>query len=222
MIDALPTTLLFVVIFFVILFGVPVVLTILLKNKTPSRSKERVDYVNAMIKRARKATLNLEKDREIISSHGLQPEPREADAKLNKEDFQSANRSKVVPVVRTLIVLSIFVYTISLVMPFDHIGDSPGGGLVALTIGILFFPFWLPNPLFFIAIALAAKWRMLAASIFAFAAVFISGGFIVYNPEIFKYSYLTHTGPIVFVWFSSFFLLLIACVIGLTLEPWSS
>tara|TARA_B100000700_G_scaffold80746_1_gene90936 strand:- start:1355 stop:2029 length:675 start_codon:yes stop_codon:yes gene_type:complete len=224
MLEDLRITLFLVLIFFSILFGVPVWLTILLKNKTPSGFKERVDDSNTLIKRpVTKATLTLEKDREMISTDGLQPEPRESNAKPNKGDFQSANRSYVVVTVRTLIVFSILVYTISLAMPFHFLSkDHPGGGLFALTIGIIYFPFWLPNPLFFIAIALAAKWRMLASSIFAFAAVFISGGLIVSNPEIHPGDFLEHTGPIAFVWFSSFLLLLIACVIGLTLEPWSS
>ena len=194
------------------IFVVPVLILVFLKNKTPFQSKKLGDDTKG-------GSQALPTDTTLTSINGPGTiTDHESDA--GRRAVISKPSSGIgVFVVRMFIVSSILLYSISLIMPFNVIGeDQIGGGAIALIIGIIYLPFWLPNPLFFIAIALAARWRMLASSIFAFAAVFISGGLIVSNPHFHPDHYLTHTGPIAFVWCSSFVLLLIASVIGLAIN----
>jgi len=106
--------------------------------------------------------------------------------------------------------LSLLSYLISLVMPFRFFGDGPGGGIGALLIGWIYFFFWVPNPFYFCGLIYLKKKHWNKAGLFAIAAVAISGYWIITDPVLHPYSFLEWSGPIAFVWFGSFCLLLLA------------
>jgi len=108
--------------------------------------------------------------------------------------------------------LSLLSYLIALVMPFKFFGDGPGGGIGALLIGWIYFFFWIPNPFFFCGLIYLKKKRWNKAGLYAIAAATISGYWIIANPLLHPYTFLEWSGPIAFVWFGSFCLLLFACL----------
>ena len=64
--------------------------------------------------------------------------------------------------------LSLFLYIVACLLPLET--GRPFGGLIALTIGIIFVPAWIPNPLFFIGWAISAKGHHKIAILFSLVA----------------------------------------------------
>ena len=125
--------------------------------------------------------------------------------------FSSLNRSKVTRYIVSIFWwLSLLSYIIALAMPFNFFGEMPGGGFGALLIGWIYFFFWLPNPFYFCGLIYLKKKQWNKAILFAIGAVAISGYWIIDNPVLPPYTFLEWSGPIAFVWFGSFCLLLFA------------
>lgn len=126
---------------------------------------------------------------------------------------QSNPRTKPL-VCKLLWYLSLLCYLVSLAMPFHFIsGSYPGGGIVALAIGVIYIPFWIPNPLYFCGLIYAKKNRQKRAAFFTTASTLIAAVPIVVNPMMHPKPFLEHTGPIAYVWFASMLILLLACFI---------
>lgn len=137
--------------------------------------------------------------------------------------FNSTKRSKTAKgIVSIFWWLSLLSYIIALVMPFKFFGDGPGGGIGALLIGWIYFFFWLPNRFYFCGLIYLKKKRWNKAGLFAIAAVAISGYWIIDNPVLHPHTFLEWSGPIAFVWFGSFCLLLLACLCAWATLPPSS
>ena len=127
--------------------------------------------------------------------------------------FSSLNRSKATRYIVSIFWwLSLLSYLIALAMPFNFFGEVPGGGFGALLIGWIYFFFWVPNPLYFCGLIYLKKKHWNKAILFAIGAVAISGYWIIDNPVLHPNTFLEWSGPIAFVWFSSFCLLLFACL----------
>ena len=108
-----------------------------------------------------------------------------------------------------LLVLSSLLFFIACCCPL-HKSDF-GGGFYALTIGVIFIQMWIPNPLYLIGLALAAKRRTGAALVFAslaslWASAVVFGG--IYHREV------DIDGPAPVFWLSSMIVLLLAVVVG--------
>tara|TARA_Y100001968_G_C19249065_1_gene663405 strand:+ start:281 stop:931 length:651 start_codon:yes stop_codon:yes gene_type:complete len=110
--------------------------------------------------------------------------------------------------------LSLLSYIIALVMPFGFFGEYPGGGFGALLIGWIYFFLWIPNPLYFLGLIYLKKGHWNKAMLFAILAVAISGYWIITDPVFHPHTFLEWSGPVAFVWFGSFCLLLLACLCG--------
>ena len=133
---------------------------------------------------------------------------------LSRADISnSTKRSKTSKCIILIIWwLSLLSYIIALVMPFKFFGDYPGGGIGALLIGWIYFFLWIPNPLYFCGLIYLKKEHWDKAALFAIAAVAISGYWIITDPMFHPHTFLEWSGPIAFVWFGSFCLLLLACL----------
>lgn len=125
--------------------------------------------------------------------------------------FSSPNRSKTTRYIVSIFWwLSLLSYLIALAMPFNFFGEMPGGGIGALLIGWIYFFFWLPNPFYLCGLIYLKKKHWNKAILFAIGAVAISGYWIIDNPVLHPHTFLEWSGPIAFVWFGSFCLLLFA------------
>ncbi|MBK96916.1 MAG: hypothetical protein CMJ79_14560 [Planctomycetaceae bacterium] len=130
-------------------------------------------------------------------------------AEVSAKPVEEVERSETNPS-GVLTGLSLFLYIVACLLPLEN--GKPFGGLFALTIGIIFVPAWIPNPLFFIGWAISAKGHHKIAILFSLVACVWAIIVASYPVSIFD---LDIDGPATTFWVLSMAVLVLSNVFGI-------
>jgi hypothetical protein len=130
-------------------------------------------------------------------------------AEVSAKPVEEVGRSETNPS-GVLTGLSLFLYIVACLLPLET--GRPFGGLIALTIGIIFVPAWIPNPLFFIGWAISAKGHHKIAILFSLVACVWAIIVASYPVSIFD---LDIDGPATTFWVLSMAVLVLSNVFGM-------
>ncbi len=156
------------------------------------------------------------KKEEALPSEATENENAETDdspyshgAEVSAKPVEEVGRSETNPS-GVLTGLSLFLYIVACLLPLET--GRPFGGLIALTIGIIFVPAWIPNPLFFIGWAISAKGHHKIAILFSLVACVWAIIVASYPVSIFD---LDIDGPATTFWVLSMAVLVLSNVFGM-------